>query len=748
MTRQKPRAFSSAIATLILLLTSFLTLPAHAESVSDETQLRERIAAAAGNAVTLDLTGTIPLTQQLVIPEGADITLQPATVEGATLTATGRPRSMIKVEEGATLTLNGNGAGKITVTAAGGAIRVLDVAGTVTMNDGLLTGMVGDPTDAELPGREFRAAVNVFGAGNMTMNGGAIAENDIGAGGSNIQETAANLAVFTGGTFTLNGGEIRDGKSYPRDWVLYATGGVGLFKKANFTMTGGKITGNEGGAAGGISIHAGNVYWDEEDDRERWASDDLGVNVRIEGGEITNNTAYYYGGGIGGWGKFDITMTGGTIAKNTAPYGGGVHVQDYYVSGDFDEGVGAWKPDPGQALGYSIDEWKQIVPASFTMTGGTISDNTADHSGGGINVVSDSVTLLGGVIERNEVLGGSILNKRKMGGGVYVSTQPYTLRMSNVLFDSNSADEGAAIWNCPTGETRLHITDGGAFADNQARRYGRDVQVTPFGAGEDNPPRHFNLPTRQLGGGSLDWYLDGYDDRKPIFNEDWNTVRFDDKNPGKGTKVDITDLAKNPRYIGTAAHAPFGADQPRSLAKLHIRDNYAFLGGGVGTNGNVDIGNGEEELTELKVKKIWDGDNPPASLEVELKANDSPIDKVTLNAENNWQHVFTELPKKANGKAIEYSIAETELEGWAGTVSDPVNGTDLPDTIDEDDPATITITNSELVQLKVLKDWKAAGHELPESIEATLLANGEKVATATLNAENNWQHVFTELPKK
>ncbi|MDO5723898.1 MAG: Cna B-type domain-containing protein [Flaviflexus sp.] len=848
MTITRPRGLLSLLASLVLILTAFVAMPAHAAPATDEDGLRELIAQAGSAPTEIEIDGAITLSESLVIPAGSNLTLRPATEEGASLLGrAGIGNVMIRVDEGASLTLDPTGSGVLSLDANGYRVRVLDIMGTAVLNDGLITGMSGDPGGTGLPGsRSPRGAVTVTGAGNLTMNGGAIAGNDMGNDVSDVQETGANIVVFSGGTFTLNGGEIRDGRSAKNYAAFNATGGLGLFKSATFTMNGGRITGNDGGSSGGIAINAGSIYWDgilngstPEEDKANWLDPHLGISVTINGGEISNNKGYFYGGGIGGFGKFDITMTGGSIVNNWSQFhGGGLHVQDYYVTGDYDEGAGGWKPGPGQSLGYSLEEWRTIVPASFTMTGGTIAGNYAGSSGGGVNIVSDSVMLSGGLITEN-----SVSRSGGMGGGIYVGSQPYTLRMKNVHFADNTAVQGGALWNCPTGHTTLHAEDGAAFTGNTASRFGNDLQVYPIGkgAGQATPEMDMRLATRMLGGEHIDWYLDGYRNRQ--------FEPFVDRyvpGSGEGTLVDPAELKDNPIFIGLAAESAAGGQAIPTCNTLIVSKNDGDMGGGLGTNGNVIIGTeaetvslkvlkkwaagatppeqlevdlyagenkidsatltkdsewtavfadlphnicgepvsysirevategwttvisdpvsanelsaevGEEPdititnspLVSLKVLKTWDGDNPPEQLQVTLLADGNPVAEATLSAENDWQHIFTGLPAAKNGEAITYTIAEAEIAGWTSTVSEPVPGTDLPASIGPEDPATITLTNSELTELKVEKIWQAGGHELPASVDVTLLADGEEVATATLSAENDWQHIFTALPTK
>lgn len=58
------------------------------------------------------------------------------------------------------------------------------------------------------------------------------------------------------------------------------------------------------------------------------------------------------------------------------------------------------------------------------------------------------------------------------------------------------------------------------------------------------------------------------------------------------------------------------------------------------------------------------------------------------------------------------------------------------------------VPEDDFVQRKVIKVWKDDGYEneRPEQITVDLLQNGEVYDTITLNADNNWKYVWTQLP--
>ncbi len=101
---------------------------------------------------------------------------------------------------------------------------------------------------------------------------------------------------------------------------------------------------------------------------------------------------------------------------------------------------------------------------------------------------------------------------------------------------------------------------------------------------------------------------------------------------------------------------------------------------------------------DVTVTKQWDDDNDAdhlrtSSVEAQLYAGDTPVGSaVTLDKDNDWKHVFTNLPlyeyNKAEGKytAIQYTVKETNTpEGYTASV-------------DNSDPQNIVLTNTHKVK--------------------------------------------------
>ncbi len=145
-------------------------------------------------------------------------------------------------------------------------------------------------------------------------------------------------------------------------------------------------------------------------------------------------------------------------------------------------------------------------------------------------------------------------------------------------------------------------------------------------------------------------------------------------------------------------------------------------------------------LISIPVTKTWNDDNNrdnlrPASITVNLLADDVVVKSATLTAANGWSHVFTDLPKMNAGKEIRYTVTENPVPGYTTEIS----GFNI---INSHNPTAISIP--------VTKTWNDDNNRdnlRPASITVNLLADGVVVKSATLTAANGWSHVFTDLPK-
>ena len=174
------------------------------------------------------------------------------------------------------------------------------------------------------------------------------------------------------------------------------------------------------------------------------------------------------------------------------------------------------------------------------------------------------------------------------------------------------------------------------------------------------------------------------------------------------------------------------------------------------TNGKIAGKNGKEytvEYDEMNIKnsytpattevsgsKTWDDvDNQdgkrPSSIIVNLLADGTKVTDKTVTANDKWAWSFTGLDKYNSGTEIVYTISEDTVADYT-TVVDGYNITNTHT------PEKISISGS--------KTWDDADNQdgkRPSSIIVNLLADGEKVDSKTVTAENEWNWLFTDLNK-
>ena len=281
-------------------------------------------------------------------------------------------------------TISGNSANR-----AGGGVYV--DGGTFTINGGTIAGNTA----------EYGGGVFVKKDGIFTLTSGAISGN-----------TATYYdggGVFVGGTFTMEGGTISD------NTAARMGGGVYISINGTFTMNGGTISGNTVSQEDGGGVYVeGTFILDKGEIAGNYARHGGGVCVSnfatvdfaftMNGGTISDNTADQ-GGGVYGYSSGTVLkIDGGTISGNTSDYGGGVYVESSLVmtSGTISENYSNY------GSGVYV-----VSSSTFTLSGGTISGNTAAYDGGGVYMSGNSTFKMnGGTISGNSA--------NRAGGGVYV----------------------------------------------------------------------------------------------------------------------------------------------------------------------------------------------------------------------------------------------------------------------------------------------------------------------------------------
>ena len=139
-------------------------------------------------------------------------------------------------------------------------------------------------------------------------------------------------------------------------------------------------------------------------------------------------------------------------------------------------------------------------------------------------------------------------------------------------------------------------------------------------------------------------------------------------------------------------------------------------------------------------EKIWDDNDDqdglrPDEITINLLANGEVVDTVKVTEADDWKFIFENLPKFEAGEEITYTIEEVKVDGYEASY----------------DGYIVTNTHApETISVKVDKIWDDDDNsdELrPESITVHLYADGVKVATKVITADDNWSWTFENLAK-
>ena len=149
----------------------------------------------------------------------------------------------------------------------------------------------------------------------------------------------------------------------------------------------------------------------------------------------------------------------------------------------------------------------------------------------------------------------------------------------------------------------------------------------------------------------------------------------------------------------------------------------------------------------IKVTKTWeDKDNQdgkrPASVTIKLFANGVETgDKLTLTKENGWNGNFDNLDEYKDGKKIDYSIEEEDVEnGYKGFITQ-TSDTEF-NVINKREPEKTFVEGSKTWDDKENQDGKR-----PKEIKINLLKNGKVFDTKTVTEKDGWKWKFENLDK-
>lgn len=366
----------------------------------------------------------------------------------------------------------------------GGAIFVNNTANRLTMKDCTFTGNTSDTGAAlniylgtvQIDGCTFEGNTAVNEGGVMRTSGGKLTitnstfTGNTGANGGALRLTGGGEititgSIFTGNKATASGGAISAADSNLtlennkiNENISDGTAGAVFFagKDKVLTLVSGEFVGNTAGAAGGALLVQSGAKFDMKDGTftgNITTGGDGGAiyistncSMVMDKGEIKDNAAKGYGGGIMLFGS-SLTINDGIVSNNTSDNGAGV----------------TGRPGIRTVDGQQIRD----VAVTFTMNKGTISENNASVSGGGvlINGKGSTFTMNGGTVANN---------KSDNGGGIIAMSEAVIQLKNGTVIGNEALRNGGGIYISYTASL---VQDGGEISENSAGNNGGGVYV-------------------------------------------------------------------------------------------------------------------------------------------------------------------------------------------------------------------------------------------------------------------------------
>ena len=379
--------------------------------------------------------------------------------------------------------------------------------------------------------------------------------------GGGSEGTPGGGIYVNGGTVNIQGGVVAANRG--------RSGGGIFVNSGELNISGGAVAGNE--VIKGHEDNGGGIYVNSSGTLNLSGNGYVTNNSKDCDCEICqgdkNNT--HGGGGIALANGSTMSMTGGYVTGNYSSLAGGGIYAGFY------EGDGG---------------------VNFSMTGGTIAANCAQHGeGGGLRIGGGTKGVIRAT-DRVYITNNQTLTKDDWGGGGIFVQQGGLLSVMDALITNNSAGGfGGGVGACPTGETLIVNKDGAAIYDNWAT----GEQMSAGGNGKDYD--------RSLAKNSEVFTKNGY--------KDYFCVR--DKNGANAPISLVTGLMagsgaanwkgscdEQPVTIGKTGYAAakylFGLNanpddtaksQAVDAAKVIITGNSSGVhGGGIMTNGGLILG--------------------------------------------------------------------------------------------------------------------------------------------------------------
>lgn len=280
--------------------------------------------------------------------------------------------------------------------------------------------------------------------GKFHFKSGTIKNCFSGIGGAVCVHVAQDYAAYEGsvGEFIMDGGEIAN------CWCDYA---YDAYTYNDYNYGGGAVF-VAGKSINGMELAAKFIMNGGTISGCTSATHGGGIKtqgiVEMHGGTITNCSCgdnQHFGGGVYVYEKMaSFTMTGGTISNCTASSGGGVMV---WGNNDSEKPIFIMNGDPAttkisgcKARGNGNGGAVYVQQSTFNFINGTLSDNDAERYGGAININETAILTLEG---RCKIQG----NRARAGGGISQEAGGCVIDINSdgVLIENNHANLNEAL---------------------------------------------------------------------------------------------------------------------------------------------------------------------------------------------------------------------------------------------------------------------------------------------------------------
>ena len=394
-----------------------------------------------GSTIEFQVTGTIRLSSAL--PDlSADVTIDGPGASSLTVDGGSSNSSDFKVDRLVTASLSG-----ITITGGGGANGggVYD-GGSLSLTDCTISGNSAS---------HLGGGIVLYNSQNptsltmirCTVSGNSCAASASGGGGGILAQSNSSHSQMS---LTITDSIITGNKSNG------IVGGIGVGANGALVMSGSTVSDNSAAAFGGIESNGTATITDSSITGNSSGGDAGGVYngglLIMSGSTISGNTAVENGGGLQVDATYLTSLTNCTISDNKAGHNGGGIIAGFGISAS---------PTSG----------------ALTMTGGSITGNSATYGGGVFNGTTTLALTSCAISGNTAKLGGGLYNSavgiNPNGNYFDTGTFPYVATLTGTTLTGNSASTyGGAVFNL--GNVTL---TGSVLSGNSAKAGGGLAQL-------------------------------------------------------------------------------------------------------------------------------------------------------------------------------------------------------------------------------------------------------------------------------